>query len=75
MTAEHYLQEKERLSQAANEGNPGEVVVKVRIDQTELDEVMRKCERIRDLTKEASSLAGELASEEKTVKINFECDG
>jgi len=50
-----------------------EVVVSVRIDQTDLDEVLRKLERIRDLTKEANSLAGELASEERVVDIRFEC--
>ncbi len=57
------------------EAGAQEVVVSVRIDQTDLDEVLRKCERIRDLVKEASSLAEELASREKTIKINFECDG
>lgn len=48
-------------------------IVRIHIDQTDLDEVLRKCERIRDLTKEATSLAGELASGKFTVKINFEC--
>lgn len=48
------------------------VKVKVHIDQTEIDEMMRKFERIRDLMNEANSLAHELASEEKVVKIRFE---
>lgn len=49
-----------------------EVKVKVHIDQTEIDEMMRKFERIRDLMNEANSLVRELASEEKIVKIRFE---
>ena len=52
-----------------------EVLVRAHVDQTDIDEMMGKFERIRDLMKEANSLAGELASSEKTIKINFECDG
>lgn len=57
-----------------SEENFSEVVVKVRIDQTDLDEILHKLERIRDLTKEANSLAGELASEEVNLKINIDCN-
>lgn len=49
-----------------------EVTVKICIDQTDLDEVLQKLERIRNLTKEANSLAGELASEEKVVNIRVD---
>ncbi len=55
-----------------NDEKPQEVIVKIRIDQTDLDEVMRKIERIRDLTKEANSLAGELASKETVLKLQLE---
>lgn len=51
-----------------------EVLVRVHVDQTEIDEMLGKFERIRDLMKEANSLAGELASGEKTINISFECD-
>lgn len=44
-----------------------EVEVKVRIDQTDLDDTLKKLERIRDLMKEANSLAGELASSENPL--------
>lgn len=46
-----------------------EATVKICIDQADLDEVLQKLERIRDLTKEANSLADELASEKKVVNI------
>lgn len=51
---------------------PQEVVVNIRIDQTDLDEVLRKIEHICDLTKEANSLAGELASTETVLKLQLE---
>lgn len=55
-----------------SDNQPHEVTVKVSIDKTELDEVLQKLERIRDLTKEANSLACELASEEKVINIHVE---
>jgi len=54
---------------------PQEVVVNVRIDQTDLDEVMKKIERIHDLAKEANLLAGELASEETVLNFRFKFEG
>lgn len=48
-----------------------EVVVHVHIDQTDLDEVVRKIERIHNLTKEANSLAGELASQKIELLVEI----
>lgn len=49
-----------------------EVTVYTHIDQTELDEVMRKAERVRDLMKEANSLIGEMASKEISLTLQLE---
>jgi len=45
------------------------IVVGAHIDQTEIDEVLDKAERIRDLIKEANSLVGELASREINIEL------
>ncbi len=55
-----------------SEENAQKVVVDVHIDQTDLDEVMQKTERIRDLVKEARLLAGELSSKEINLKLRVE---
>ncbi len=55
-----------------NDEKPQEVIVKVRIDQTDLDEMIRKIQHICELTREANSLAGELASKETVLKLQLE---
>lgn len=49
-----------------------EVTLKTKIDQTALDEVMRKIERIRDLMKEANGLAAEISAKEITLNLRLE---
>ncbi len=55
-----------------NDEKPQEVIVKVRIDQTDLDEMIRKIQHICELTREANSLAGELASKDMAIELQFE---
>lgn len=50
--------------------NKEKAVVKVCIDQTDLNEVLQKCERLSELLKEARSLAGELASLAVNVSVD-----
>ena len=52
-----------------------EVAVNVRVDQTEIDDMMRKFERICGLLREANSLVDKLAAKEKGINIRLELDG
>lgn len=55
-----------------DETKSNEITVKARIDTTDLDEVIKKAERLNALLKEASSLAGELASMEINLSLNVD---
>ena len=46
------------------------IKVEPKIDMTEIDETIKKAERLSRLLKEANSLADELAS--KTIRLNVE---
>lgn len=62
---------KAHLEGDENVDKTHEVTVHTCIDQTELDEVMRKAERVRDLMKEANSLIGEMASKEISLTLQL----
>lgn len=49
-----------------------EIPVKIKIDQTELDEVMWKVDRIKDLVEEINSLVEDIASKDITLGLQFE---
>jgi len=46
-------------------------IVKVHVDKSDVDLAIGKVERLNELLKEASSLAGELASMEITLSVNI----
>lgn len=49
-----------------------DVTLTARIDQIEVDQAISKASRLNELLKEASSLAGELASMEINLSVNVE---